>query len=96
MANDNPHMRNKVMFDTHMLTNSKIMMVKRKIAEHHGRVEDIKIFNIDPGPFWKEEKDRKEAEAEEIRERKRKIAAGEEVPETEEEKKDEEDEAPKQ
>ena len=37
-----------------MLTSSRMMMVKQKIIDHHGRVENIKLYDRDPTPFVKE------------------------------------------
>ena len=36
------------------------MMIQKKIVDHHGRVENVKLFNVDPTPFIKEAKQREE------------------------------------
>ena len=36
------------------------MMIQKKIVDHHGRVENVKLFNCDPTPFIKEAKQREE------------------------------------
>ena len=78
------------------------MMIKRKISDHHGRIENVKLFNIDPQHIWKEEKEREQAAAALKKELAQKAAAaaeaGEEIDEEkndEEEKKDPEEEEEK-
>ena len=67
------------------------MMIKRKIADHHGRIENIKLFDCDPAPFWKEEKEKKIEDEKARKEMEQKAAAAaENGEEEEEEKKDEE------
>jgi hypothetical protein len=31
-----------------MLANQRVMMLKQKIIEHHGRIEDIELFDNEP------------------------------------------------
>ena len=50
-------------FDLYLLTSYKVMILKREIADHHGRIENIKLFDIDPQHIWKEEKEKELADA---------------------------------
>ena len=43
-----------------MLTSQRVMMIQKKIVDHHGRIENVKVFNKDPTPFIKEAKQREE------------------------------------
>ena len=47
-------------FDVYMLTSQRVMMIQKKIIDHHGRVENVKLFNVDPTPFIKEAKQKEE------------------------------------
>ena len=38
-------------FEVYMLTSQRVMMIQKKIVDHHGRVENVKLFNNDPTPF---------------------------------------------
>ena len=77
-------------------------MVQKQIINHHGRIENVKLFNVDPTNFIKEAKLREEerikAEKEAAKKRQEAIDNGEEIEEAkaqpaaqavEEEKKDE-------
>ena len=55
-------------FDVFMLTSQKVFMVKKKIVDHHGRVENVKLFNCDPTPFRVEAKRKEEERAKAIKE----------------------------
>ena len=35
-------------------------MIQKKIIDHHGRVENVKLFNVDPTPFIQEAKQKEE------------------------------------
>ena len=35
-------------------------MIKKKIVDHHGRIENVKLFNVDPTPFLEEAKQKEE------------------------------------
>jgi len=48
-------------FDVFMLTNQRVMMIHKKIIEHHGRVESVKLFNRDPTQYIEAAKERAEA-----------------------------------
>ena len=73
-------------FDVYMLTSQRVRMIKKQVVDHHGRIENIKIFNVDPTPFMKEAKqkqdDRIKAEKEAKRARLEAEENGEEVEET--------------
>ena len=62
-------------FDLYMLTSSRVMMIKRKISDHHGRIENIKLFDIDPQHIWKEEEEKRLADAQAKKEMAQKAAA---------------------
>ena len=72
-----------------MLTSQRVMMIQKKIVDHHGRIENVKVFNKDPTPFIKEAKEREEAriKAEKDAEKARQLALenGEEIEEKKEE-----------
>ena len=51
------------------------MMIKRKISDHHGRIENIKLFDIDPQHIWKEEEEKRLADAQAKKEMAQKAAA---------------------
>ena len=36
-------------------------MIKKQVVDHHGRVENVKIFNVDPTPFIRAAKAEEEA-----------------------------------
>ena len=36
------------------------MMIQKKIIDHHGRVENVKLFNVDPTHFIQEAKQKEE------------------------------------
>ena len=55
-------------FDVFMLTSQKVFMVKKKIVDHHGRVENVKLFNTDPTPFRNDAKRKEEERAKAIKE----------------------------
>jgi len=33
-----------------MFANQRVMMLRQKVIEHHGRIEDIRLFDCDPTP----------------------------------------------
>ena len=72
-----------------MLTSQRVMMIQKKIVDHHGRIENVKVFNKDPTPFIKEAKEREEAriKAEKDAEKAKQLALenGEEIEERKEE-----------
>ena len=37
-------------------------MIQKKIIDHHGRVENVKLFNVDPTPVIQEAKQKEEEE----------------------------------
>merc|ERR1712012_633153 len=49
------------LFDVYMLSSQRVMMVHKKIVDHHGRIENIKVFNRDPTQFIAEAKAKEEA-----------------------------------
>ena len=51
-------------------------MIKKQVVDHHGRVDNVKIFNCDPTPFIREAKAKEEAriKAEQEAERARLLA----------------------
>ena len=60
-------------------------MVQKQIINHHGRIENVKLFNVDPTNFIKEAKLREEerikAEKEAAKKRQEAIDNGEEIEE---------------
>ena len=75
-------------FEEYVLSNTRVMMLKRKISDHHGRIENIRLFDIDPANIWKEEKERKKAELQAKKEMAQRAAAAAENDEEEEEEED--------
>ena len=47
-------------FDVFMLTSQRVMMIQKKIVDHHGRVENVKLFDKDPTQFIQAAKQREE------------------------------------
>ena len=76
-------------FDIYMLTSQRVMMIQKKIVDHHGRIENVKLFNCDPTHFLREAKQKEEdhIKAEKEIEKKNQLARdnGEEVEESKEE-----------
>ena len=70
-------------FDVFMLTSQKVFMVKKKIVDHHGRVENVKLFNCDPTPFRVEAKRKEEERAKAIKDAEKAKALAEETGEDE-------------
>ena len=64
------------------------MQVHKQIIDHHGRIENVKLFNVDPTNFIKEAKQREQQRIldEKEAEKKRQLARenGEEIEETKE------------
>ena len=67
------------------------MILKREIADHHGRIENIKLFDIDPQHIWKEEKEKELADALAKKEKQQSAAAADNDEDQDEEKKEEKD-----
>ena len=65
------------------------MMVKQKIIDHHGRVENIKLYDRDPTPFVKEAEQAAKLKEKE-KAKPKKDEEGEQKDENEEEQKKEE------
>ena len=63
-------------------------MIQKKIVDHHGRVENVKLFSVDPTPFIQEAKQKEEdrIKAEKEEEKKKQLAKenGEEIEEVKE------------
>jgi len=61
-------------------------MINSRIIEHHGRIENIKLFNVDPTPYIKEAKEKEIERVKAVQEAARVKALaeanGEEVEET--------------
>ena len=53
-------------------------MVKKKIVDHHGRVENVKLFDVDPTPFRNEAKRKEEERAKAIKDAEKAKALAEE------------------
>ena len=68
------------------------MMIRQKIIDHHGRVENIKLFDKDPTPLIKEAEEQARQKAAE----KEKKASKEEKEDEADEKEEEEKEKPPQ
>ena len=64
------------------------MMVQKKIIDHHGRIENIKLFNCDPTHMIKMAKDREEERVKKEKEAEKAkalaLANGEEIEEIKE------------
>ena len=75
-------------FEVFMLTSQRVMQVHKQIIDHHGRIENVKLFNVDPTNFIKEAKQREQQRIldEKEAEKKRQLARenGEEIEETKE------------
>ena len=65
-------------FDVFMLTSQKVFMVKKKIVDHHGRVENVRLFDCDPTPFRNDAKRREEERNKAIKDAEKKKALAEE------------------
>ena len=73
-----------------MLTSSRMMMVKQKIIERHGRVENIVLYDKDPTGYKKEAAELEKKKEKERQEKKKKAAeAGEEQVNEEQEEEEE-------
>ena len=70
-------------FDVFMLTSQKVFMVKKKIVDHHGRVENVKLFNTDPTPARNEARRKEEERAKAIKDAEKAKALAEETGEDE-------------
>ena len=71
-------------FET-MLSSSRVMMIKQKIIDHHGRVENIQLYDKDPTIYKKEAEEKARLKAEKEAENKKKEKDGEEPAEAVEE-----------
>lgn len=58
-------------------------MVKKKIVDHHGRVENVKLFNTDPTPARNEARRKEEERAKAIKDAEKAKALAEETGEDE-------------
>ena len=58
-------------------------MIKKKIVDHHGRVENVKLFNTDPTPFRVEAKRKEEERAKAIKDAEKAKALADETGEDE-------------
>ena len=77
-------------FTLTMLTSSRMMMVKQKIIERHGRVENIQLYDKDPTSFKKEAAELEKKKEKERQEKLKKAAENGEEPENEEQEEEEE------
>ena len=64
------------------------MMIHKKIIDHHGRIENVKLFDKDPTGFIREAKEREEARIKAEKEAERAKQQAEENGEEPEETKD--------
>ena len=48
------------LFDVHMLTSQRVMMIQKKIVEHHGRIENVRLYDKDPTKILREAKQKAE------------------------------------
>ena len=66
-----------------------MMMVKQKIIERHGRVENIMLYDKDPTAFKKEAAELEKRKEKERQEKKKRAAEGEQEAENEEQEEEE-------